>query len=338
MTHPIDSERRISRRLKLRDLHVLAVVDRHGSMAKAAKDLGMAQPSVSEMISGMEDVLGVRLLDRSPRGVQMTPYGQALLRRAHVAFDELGQAVREIQYLADPSVGEVRFSCPESISASLLPPVIADFASRHPGIALLVDQGPTLTMDLPELQERKLDFIIARLNKPLEADQFRDEVALELLFNDELVLVAGTRSRWARRRKLNLTDLAEARWIQTSVGSWGDAFIEEMFRSEKLQPPYAIVRTLSVSLRNHLVSTGDFVTVMPKSVFALSAAHFDLRMLPIRLPRPWPVFLATVQNRALSPQAELFLEVLRKHVAPGASGSVERGANRQRNRRGTHRI
>ena len=121
MTNPIDSERRISRRFKLRDLHVLAVVDRHGSISQAAKDLGMAQPSVSEMITGMEDILGVRLLDRSPRGVQMTPYGRALLRRARVAFDELGQAVREIQYLSDPSVGEVRFSCPESISASLLP-------------------------------------------------------------------------------------------------------------------------------------------------------------------------------------------------------------------------
>jgi len=316
MTNPIDSERRISRRLKLRDLHVLAVVDRHGSMAKAAKDLGMAQPSVSEMITGMEDILGVRLLDRSPKGVQMTPCGRALLRRAHVAFDELGQAMREIQYLSDPSVGEVRFSCPESIAASLLPPVIADFARRHPGITLLVDQGPTLTMDLPELQERKLDFIIARLNKPLDTDRFRDEVALELLFNDELVLVAGTPSRWTRRRKLSLTDLAEARWIQTSPGSWGEAFIDEMFRSAKRQPPRAIVRTLSVGLRNHLVSTGDFVTVMPKSVFALSAAHFDLRVLPIRLPRPWPVFLATVRNRALSPQAELFLEVLRKHVPP----------------------
>jgi molybdate transport repressor ModE-like protein len=316
MTIPIDAERRISRRLKLRDLHVLAVVDRHGSMAQAAKDLGMAQPSVSEMIAGMEDILGVRLLDRSPKGVQTTPYGRALLRRAHAAFDELRQAVREIQYLSDPSVGEVRFSCPESISASLLPPVIADFARRHPGIALLVDQGPTLTMDLPELQERKLDFIIARLNKPLDADQFRDEVALELLFNDELVLVAGIASRWARRRKLSLADLAEARWVQTSPGSWGDALIDEMFRSAKLQPPQATVRTLSVNLRNHLVSTGDFVTVMPKSVFALSAAHFDLRMLPIRLPRPWPVFLATVRNRALSPQAALFLGVLRKHLPP----------------------
>ncbi|MGC2519601.1 MAG: LysR family transcriptional regulator [Burkholderiales bacterium] len=316
MANPIGPERRISRRLKLRDLYILAVVDQHGSMAQAAKELGMAQPSVSEVIAGIEDNLGVRLLDRSPQGVQTTRYGRVLLRRAHVVFDELSQAVKEIQYLSDPSVGEVRFSCPESISASLLPPVIADFARRHPGIALQVDQKPTLTMDLPELQERKLDFIIARLNKPLDEDRFRDEVALELLFNDELVLVAAKASRWARRRNLSLGDLAEARWIQNSPGSWGDALVDEMFQTARLPPPRAIVRTLSVSLRNHLVSTGDFVTVMPKSVLGLSAARFGLQMLPLRLPRPWPVFLATVKNRTLSPQAALFLGVLRKHVPP----------------------
>jgi len=316
MTNPTDSAPRISRRLKLRGLHVLAVVDQHGSMAQAAKELGMAQSSVSEVIASMEDNLGAPLLDRSPQGVQTTRYGRALLRRAHVAFDELSQAVREIQYLFDPSVGEVRFSCPESIAASLLPPVVADFARRHPGIVLQVDQKPTLTMDLPELQERKLDFIIARLNKPLDEDQFRDEVALELLFNDELVLVAGKASRWARRRNLSLVDLAEARWIQASQGSWGDALVDEMFRAAGLPPPRAIVRTLSVNLRNHLVSTGDFVTAMPKSVFGLNAAPFDLQMLSLRLPRPWPVFLVTVRNRTLSPQAALFLGVLRKHVPP----------------------
>jgi molybdate transport repressor ModE-like protein len=314
MTHPVDSARRISRRLKLRGLHVLAVVDQHGSMAKAARELGMAQPSVSEVISDMEAQLGVMLLDRSPQGVHTTRYGRTLLRRAHVAFDELNQAVTEIQYLTDPSVGEVRFSCPESISASLLPSVIAEFASHHPGIALQVDQGPTLTMDLPELQERKLDFIIARINKPLEQDRFRDDVALEILFNDELVLVAGKASRWARKRKLSLADLAGAPWIRTSPGSWGDTVVDEMFRSAKLPPPRAVLSTLSVNLRNHLLSSGDFVTVVPKSVFALNAARFDLRMLPLRLPRPWPVFLVTLRNRTVSPQAALFLGVLRKHA------------------------
>ena len=274
----------------------------------------MAQPTVSEVVAAMEAGLGVPLFDRSPRGVKVTPYGRALLRRVHVAFDELGQAVREIQYLSDPSNGEVWFSCPESISASLLPPVIANFSRRHPGIMLHVDQKPTLTMEPSELQERKLDFIIARLNKPLEEDRFRDDVDLELLCNDDLVLVAGKASNWARKRKLDLAELGKARWIRTSLGSWGDSVVDEMFQAAGFAPPRAIIRTLSVNLRNHLVATGDFVTVMPRSVFDLSAARFELKMLPYPLHRPWPVFLVTVKNRTLGPQVALFLDALRNYA------------------------
>lgn len=88
-------------------------------MAKAAEPLGMTQPAVSEAIAGLEGTLGVRLLDRSPQGVTPTIYAHALLRRADIAFDELQQGLRDIEFLATPGVGEVRIGCPESLSAGL---------------------------------------------------------------------------------------------------------------------------------------------------------------------------------------------------------------------------
>jgi DNA-binding transcriptional LysR family regulator len=277
----------------------------------------MSQPSVSEVIANVEDTLGVKLLDRSPRGVETTLFGQAMLRRARAVFDELNQAVQDIQFLADPSVGEVRFGCPESISASLLPTVIRDFVRDHPGIRLHVYQMPTLTLDLPELRARKIDFVIARLNKSLEEDQSWEDLDVELLFNDEIVVAAGRRSRWARRRKLSLADLADAHWIQTASGSWGASLVEGMFRAAGLQQPRTSVMTLSVHLRTNLPSMGDFVTAMPKSVLDLNAERFALRALPVELPaRPWPVFLVTVRNRTLNPAAALFLKKLRQHVSP----------------------
>ena len=80
----LDWEARIGRRVKLRDLQILSAVVRWGSMAKAAPQLGMSQPSVSEAIRTLEDALGVRLLDRSHRGVDATIYARALLKRADV--------------------------------------------------------------------------------------------------------------------------------------------------------------------------------------------------------------------------------------------------------------
>jgi molybdate transport repressor ModE-like protein len=72
---------RIGRRLKLNDLHILMIVAESGSMGKAAKTLGISQPSVSKAISDIEHTIGVRLLDRSADGAALTVYGQALVMR-----------------------------------------------------------------------------------------------------------------------------------------------------------------------------------------------------------------------------------------------------------------
>src|SRR3569623_1932182 len=117
-------EARIGRRMKLRDLQILSAVVQSGSMAKAATQLALSQPSVCDAIRALEESLGVRLLDRSHRGVDATLYAQALLKRADVAFDELKQGVRDIEFLAEPTVGDVTIGCPESLAAGFVPAVI----------------------------------------------------------------------------------------------------------------------------------------------------------------------------------------------------------------------
>ena len=99
---------RIGRRMKLQDLHVLMAVVQAGSMRKAAAHLNTTQPSISRSIAELEDAVGVRLLDRQPQGVEPTVYGRALLDGGAAMFDDLRQAVKNIEFLADPEAGEVR--------------------------------------------------------------------------------------------------------------------------------------------------------------------------------------------------------------------------------------
>src|SRR5262249_40899104 len=115
MVRKINWDSQFGRRLKLRDLHVFFTVVQAGSMAKAAEQLGVAQPTVSETIADLEDSYSVRLLDRSPRGVEPTMYGAALHRRCIAAFDELKQSGRGIEYLADPKVGDFRIPIPHAL-------------------------------------------------------------------------------------------------------------------------------------------------------------------------------------------------------------------------------
>jgi DNA-binding transcriptional LysR family regulator len=116
---------RLNRRLRLRDLRYLLSLVECGSMAKAAASLGVSQPAVSRAMSDLEHTLGVRLLDRSSRGVEPTIYGQALIRRGLAVFDELKQGIGEIEILADPAAGEVRIGCGEAGAAGFLAPVVA---------------------------------------------------------------------------------------------------------------------------------------------------------------------------------------------------------------------
>ena len=130
-------ESRIGRRLKLRDLHILFAVVHWGSMAKAAKHLAMSQPAVSKVIADLEDVLRVRLLDRSSRGIEPTLYAHALLKRGHVVFDELRQGIRDIEFLADPTTGEVRIASGELVVAGFFP-AVDRLSRRYPRIVVRV--------------------------------------------------------------------------------------------------------------------------------------------------------------------------------------------------------
>src|SRR5437879_291058 len=107
MERKIDWASQVGHRFKIRDLHVFLTVVQHGSMAKAATQLRVSHPTVSEVIADLEHTFGVRLLDRGPHGVTPTVYGAALLKRCVAAFDELKQSGRDIEFLADATSGEL---------------------------------------------------------------------------------------------------------------------------------------------------------------------------------------------------------------------------------------
>jgi DNA-binding transcriptional LysR family regulator len=127
---------RARRRIKLRDLHILLVVAQRGSMAKAATELAISQPAVSRAIADLEHELGLRLLDRGRNGIEPTPYGRALVRRGTAIFDELTQGLQELEFLADPTRGQLRIGSSESVAAGLLPAVIDRFARQHPHVVV----------------------------------------------------------------------------------------------------------------------------------------------------------------------------------------------------------
>jgi DNA-binding transcriptional LysR family regulator len=298
-------ESRIGRRLKLRDLDILSTVAECGSMAKGARQLGMSQPAVSESIASLEDTLRVRLLDRSPKGVEPTIYARALLTRGNVVFDELKQGIRDIEFLADPGVGEVRIGCPESLMAGFVPAILERMSQRYPRVVTHVVNAQPGEQDFRPLHERRLDLMLGRILVPL-----RDaEIDAEVLCQDKLFVVAGARSPWARRRKISVAELAHEQWVMFPKDSLIALHFAKAMEANGLVPAPESVTSFSVHVRTQLLATGRFLTLMHGSTLRHYAKPWSLKALPIDLAiPPVPIAVLTVRNRTLSPVVRLFIE------------------------------
>lgn len=313
-------ESRIGRRLKLRDLHILSAVVQWGSMAKAATHLAMSQPAVSEAIANLEDTLRVRLLDRSSRGIEPTIYAHALLKRGHVVFDELRQGIRDLEFLANPTAGEVRVASGEVLTAGLLPAVIDTLSRRYPQIVVRVVQANAAALEFRELRMREADLMLVRIPRSF----VEDDLNIEILFDDPLRVVVGARSRWARRRKITLAELVNEPWIfpPSQVVS---AVVTEAFKAHGLEVPQERVSAGSILLRNHLLATGRFLTVLADSVLRYNAMQWSLKALRVDLGvKPRSMAIVTLKHRTVSPVVQLFVEnvraVAKTMFAPSGSG------------------
>ena len=306
----IAPEDHVGRRLKFRDLQVFFAVVQAGSMAKAANQLGLTQPAVSEIVAGLELMFAVRLFDRNPRGVEPTIYARALLKRGRAAFDELRQVIKDIDFLSDPKGGELQIGCPASVLGGTLSLAVESFCRQYPRVILHFDEVTSPGRDFPTLREREHDLILARIARPLVDEE---ELDVEILFQDRLIIAADMRSEWSRRRKIDPAELIDASWILTAPHTSVYLSVAEAFRERGLAMPKISLMALSGHLRMSLLSRGPFVTALPSSLLRFNAAKFGLKVLPVDLQiHGYPVAIVTLKNRVLSPLAGLFIEHVRE--------------------------
>jgi DNA-binding transcriptional LysR family regulator len=308
---------RIGRRLKLRDLHIFLAVVQHKSMAKAATQIAVSQPVVSKAIADIEHTLQVRILDRAARSVEPTLYGQALLKWATIAFDDLQQSVKEIEFLTDPTRGELRIGATEPMAGGLLPAIVDKIWRRHPRISFHVMPMPATLTQYQALRDRTVELIIGRIPSLTPA---RD-IETDVLFNEKLFVVTGSRSSLLRQRKFKLADLMTYPWCLPPLDTIQGALTSEAFGASGLELPQTCITTVSLQMYSHLLATGRYLAVWPGSVLQFGARHLHVRALPIDLAAPpWPVAIATLKQRTISPVAQLVIDLAREMAVDAGKG------------------
>jgi DNA-binding transcriptional LysR family regulator len=255
--------------LDVRRLRVLREVAARGSFSAAAEALAFTQPAVSRQIATLEAEAGAQLVERSARGIRLTPAGELLVGHADAIVDRLATAESQLAALAEGTRGRLRLGAFPSANATLIPLAIAAFRDAHPGIELRLAEQVTSTA-LADLAAGELDLAVVSSAGELDVPE---GVAFELLMDDPH-LVALPR---AGREQLALADLRDETWIEGTASECTNALLAAAERAG-FTPRIAFEAAQWLG-KQGLVAAGVGVTLIPLVALATVRDDVVLRTL-----------------------------------------------------------
>ncbi|CAN7672942.1 LysR family transcriptional regulator [Neorhizobium sp. LjRoot104] len=236
-------------RLDLRQLrHFMAVVHT-GSFSMAAENLRLTQPALSKSIRGMEQSLGVRLLDRGPTGIQVTLFGQRLIGYSELLLSLADEAVDEIDAMRGARRGSLRIGGMPAALKKLVPDALVRFTAARPDVSLVIHEGLNEVM-LPQLFNGKLDIVFTV--KP--TDILNEDFEWRLVLGEPVEIVAHKSHPLAGRRKLTPEDLVPYNWVLPPLPEPDRITLDGIFRAAGLPKPRVVMETTSVTFMTSIIA------------------------------------------------------------------------------------
>lgn len=295
-------------RLKTRQLLLLIALDEQRNIHRASEELHMTQPAASKQLKDLEEMLGVQLFDRLPRGMEPTIYGETMIRHARMALTSLSLAHEDIVAIKAGLSGQVDIGTIMTPGIALLPQAITRTKQQAPKLRIGVEMELSNVL-LEQLQRGRLDFMIGRIPERESAQG----LSYEELADEPACAVVRVGHPLLKSKNLQLRDIANQPWILPPQGSILRARSELMFRRAGLEVPVNVVDTTAVLLIKPLLQQTDALNVMPIAVAKYYESQGVLNILPIELPCRMDAFgIITVDGHILSPGAELLLKSVRE--------------------------
>jgi DNA-binding transcriptional LysR family regulator len=190
----------------LRHLLYFREVARRLHFRQAAEALAIAQPALSRTVSQLEEAVGARLLHRSRRGVELTPAGRLLLQRAEPLLRSAAALPTEIKAVASGEVGHIRVAFTGLAMSTVLPKILREFHTKHPGIRLELTESPTAAQ-LTALSAGEFACGFFHPDAPTPALKTR------LLLRERNGVLLPATHPMAKRAHLSLRDLADTPFV-----------------------------------------------------------------------------------------------------------------------------
>jgi DNA-binding transcriptional LysR family regulator len=294
-------------RLKTRQLMLLIAIGDEGNIHRAAEILNMSQPAASKLLKDLEDVLGISLFERLPRGMRPTWYGETLIRHARIALSSLTLAGSELEALKTGRAGEVTVGAITGPAVSLLPKAVAIVSREHPDLRLqlVVESSDVL---LERLGQSKLDIMIGRLFETND----KTNLSYERLADEPVCAVARPGHPMLGNATLTLAQLEQAEWIVPPMGSVLRHRFELMYQEAGLDIPPRLIETSSILFTTKMLQESDFIAVVPTEVARYYASFGMVAILPVELSCTMDAFgLILRKDWLLSPAAKVVLRALK---------------------------
>lgn len=243
----------------LRHIRYLLAVAEHRNFTRAAEALHVSQPTLSQQIKQLEDVLGAPLFDRSGRTVRLTDAGEAYVRYARLALQDLEAAKRAMHDVQDLTRGSLRLAMTPTFTAYLIGPLLARFNSLYPGLTLSVEE---MTQDQIEaaLAEDRLDLGIAFTGSHLA------DIDSQTLFAETLSLVVSeAHPGFVQQQSLDAQALGQQSLVLLSGDFATRQHIDLYCRQQGIAPRIAIEAN-SISAIVEIVRRGQLATILPEAI------------------------------------------------------------------------
>jgi DNA-binding transcriptional LysR family regulator len=304
--------------LKPRQLQLLVALDDIRHIGKVAASINVSQPAVSKTLGELERGLGLKLFERTARGVIPTAYGQCLIRHARVMLGALAQARDELQGIASGGAGNIRVGVLATAALELLPRALAALKARQPGVFVLAREGIVENL-LPELWLGNLDLIVGRLPR-----ENTHGLGTKILMEDGVKVVAGRHHPLARRKRLRWADLTQYPWVLPPVNTLLREPLERLFRDHALAMPADRIETLSVHVIRAYLHHTNAIAALAADVSRYYESLELLAVLPLELPKlVRPVGIIWNQQRPVSPSAQALIACLEEVARLARSPAAE---------------
>lgn len=280
-------------------------VARTGSFTRAADELALRQPTVSQQVQALERSLHTPLLERTGRRVVLTPAGETLLPFAERLLALAADAETATRATAELAARTLRLGAGNTLATYVLPDLLARLRWEHPSIVVQVQVGNTEQLITAVLD---LGVELALVGEPLHHPQ----LAIHSFLRDELVVIVPPDDGWAERPSVALHDLPSRTLLLREAGSALQASVAALLRDNSVDVPRSMTLGNLEAIKRS-VEAGLGVSIVPELAVRREVRDDTLRALPLAGVQQQRTFnYVHRQDRPLSTAVQVFVALLHK--------------------------